>query len=72
MQGSNPAEPYGAFVTVNYVRHRNVLVVRCDMSQLFTDYYLHLPITACTTPRSRTRFSRTRWRPSRCIAPPRP
>jgi molecular chaperone Hsp33 len=42
MQGSNPAEPYGAFVTVDFVRHRNALVVRSDLSQLYTDYYLHL------------------------------
>jgi molecular chaperone Hsp33 len=34
--------PNGAEVTVDYVRHRNVLLVRGDLGPLFVDYYLHL------------------------------
>lgn len=34
--------PNGAEVTVDYVRHRNVLLVRGDLSPLFVDHYLHL------------------------------
>lgn len=34
--------PNGAEVTVDFVRHRNVLLVRGDLSPLFVDYYLHL------------------------------
>jgi molecular chaperone Hsp33 len=38
-----PAEPIsGAEVTIDFVRHRNVLVVRGDLGPLFVDYYLHL------------------------------
>lgn len=38
-----PAEPIaGAEVTIDFVRHRNVLVVRGDLGPLFIDYYLHL------------------------------
>ena len=29
-------------MTVDFIRHRNVLLVRADLSPLFTDYYLHL------------------------------
>jgi molecular chaperone Hsp33 len=32
----------GAVVTVDFVRHRNAMLVRADLSPLFTDYYLHL------------------------------
>ena len=32
----------GAVVTVDFIRHRNVLLVRADLTPLFTDYYLHL------------------------------
>jgi molecular chaperone Hsp33 len=32
----------GAIVTVDFVRHRNALLVRADFGPLFTDYYLHL------------------------------
>ena len=32
----------GAVVTVDFVRHRNALLVRADLGALFTDYYLHL------------------------------
>ena len=35
-------EPNGAEVTVDFVRHRNALLVRADLSPLFMDYYLHL------------------------------
>lgn len=34
--------PNGAEVTVDFVRHRNVMLVRGDLSPLFVDYYLHL------------------------------
>jgi molecular chaperone Hsp33 len=41
---SEPAsEPVnGAEITTDFVRHRNVLLVRGDLSPLFVDYYLHL------------------------------
>lgn len=32
----------GATVTVDFVRHRNALLVRADLGSLLTDYYLHL------------------------------
>jgi molecular chaperone Hsp33 len=32
----------GAIVTVDFIRHRNALLVRGELSPLFTDYYLHL------------------------------
>jgi len=32
----------GTEVTVDFVRHRNALLVRGDLGPLFTDYYLHL------------------------------
>lgn len=32
----------GAEITTDFVRHRNVLLVRGDLSPLFVDYYLHL------------------------------
>ena len=35
-------EVAGAGVTVDFVRHRNALLVRADLGPLFTDYYLHL------------------------------
>lgn len=35
-------EPEGAVVTVEFVRARNALLVRGDLSPLFVDYYLHL------------------------------
>jgi redox-regulated HSP33 family molecular chaperone len=34
--------PNGAEVTIDFVRHRNVLLVRGDLGPLFVDYYLHL------------------------------
>jgi molecular chaperone Hsp33 len=38
-----PAEPiHGAEVTIDFVRHRNVMLVRGDLGPLFVDYYLHL------------------------------
>jgi molecular chaperone Hsp33 len=36
------SEPAGTIVTMDFVRHRNALLVRADLSPLFTDYYLHL------------------------------
>lgn len=40
---SEPAnqQPDGTVVTVDFVRHRNVLFVAADLGPLFTDYYLH-------------------------------
>ena len=35
-------EVNGAVVTVDFVRHRNVLLTRADLGPLFTDHYLHL------------------------------
>ncbi len=35
-------ETAGTVVTLDFVRHRNALLVRADLSSLFTDYYLHL------------------------------
>jgi molecular chaperone Hsp33 len=35
-------EPEGTVVTTDFVRHRNAMLVRADLSPLFTDYYLHL------------------------------
>ena len=35
-------EPSGAVVTVDFVRHRNTLLIRGDLGPLFVDYYLHL------------------------------
>ncbi len=32
----------GAGVTVDFVRHRNALLVQADLGPLFTDFYLHL------------------------------
>lgn len=37
-----PFHANGAEVTVDFVRHRNALLVRADLGPLFTDYYLHL------------------------------
>lgn len=34
--------PNGAEITIDFIRHRNVLLVRGDLSPLFVDYYLHL------------------------------
>jgi len=42
MSDDQTTEPNGAIVTVDYVRHRNVLLVQGDLGPLFTDYYLHL------------------------------
>jgi len=41
-ENETPSEPPGTVVTMDYVRHRNALLVRSDLSPLFTDYYLHL------------------------------
>lgn len=42
MSEDQSTELNGAIVTVDFVRHRNVLLVQADLSLLFTDYYLHL------------------------------
>ncbi|MBI2518303.1 MAG: Hsp33 family molecular chaperone HslO [Opitutae bacterium] len=39
---SDNQTPNGAVVTLDFVRHRNVLLVRGDLSPVFVDYYLHL------------------------------
>ena len=36
------ALPVGATLTVDFIRHRNVLLVRGDLGPLYVDYYLHL------------------------------
>jgi molecular chaperone Hsp33 len=39
----NPAQELnGAVVTVDFVRHRNAMLVRADLGPLFTDFYLHV------------------------------
>jgi molecular chaperone Hsp33 len=42
MSDAKTAEPNGTIVTVDFIRHRNVLLARADLSPLFVDYYLHL------------------------------
>lgn len=42
MSDTKPTEPNGTVVTVDFVRHRNALLARADLSPLFVDYYLHL------------------------------
>jgi molecular chaperone Hsp33 len=42
MSDDQATEPNGAIVTVDFIRHRNVLLVQGDLTPLFTDYYLHL------------------------------
>jgi len=42
MAEDQTAEMNGTRVTVDFVRHRNVLLVQADLGPLFTDYYLHL------------------------------
>lgn len=41
-QPASPAAPAGALLTVDFIRHRNVLLVRGDLGPLLVDYYLHL------------------------------
>lgn len=41
MPGQPAHEQNGALVTVDFVRHRNALLVRADLGPLFTDFYLH-------------------------------
>lgn len=42
MPESQDQEPNGAEVTVDFIRHRNVLLVQADLGPLLVDYYLHL------------------------------
>lgn len=42
MPEESGSEPSGAVVTVDFVRHRNVMLVQSDFGPLFVDYYLHL------------------------------
>lgn len=42
MPEDQSAEPNGTVVTVNFVRHRNVMLVQADLGPLLLDYYLHL------------------------------
>lgn len=42
MPGDQTAEPNGTVVTVDFVRHRNVMLVQADLGPLLVDYYLHL------------------------------
>jgi molecular chaperone Hsp33 len=42
MPDTRPSEPNGTVVTIEFIRHRNVLMAKADLSPLFVDYYLHL------------------------------
>lgn len=42
MSESTPEPVNGAEIITEFVRHRNVLITRGDLSALFVDYYLHL------------------------------
>ena len=42
MPESPVSAPNGSVVTVDFVRHRNALLVRGDLGPLFVDYFLHL------------------------------
>lgn len=42
MPDDQTAEPNGTVVTVDFIRHRNVMLVQADLGPLFVDYYLHL------------------------------
>jgi molecular chaperone Hsp33 len=42
MPDDQNTELSGTIVTVDFIRHRNAMLVRGDLSPLFTDYYLHL------------------------------
>lgn len=42
MSDVSASQPEGAVITVEFVRARNALLVRGDLSPLFVDYYLHL------------------------------
>jgi molecular chaperone Hsp33 len=42
MPENQAQELNGAVVTVDFIRHRNAMLVRADLGPLFTDYYLHL------------------------------
>lgn len=42
MADAESNEPPGVEVTVDFVRHRNVMLVRADLGPLLVDYYLHL------------------------------
>jgi len=42
MQDQPAQELNGALVTVDFVRHRNAMLVRADLGPLFTDFYLHV------------------------------
>ena len=42
MPQDQSTEPNGAVVTVDFIRHRNVMLVQADLGLLLVDYYLHL------------------------------
>jgi molecular chaperone Hsp33 len=42
MPENQSTEPNGTVVTVDFIRHRNVMLVQADLSPLLVDYYLHL------------------------------
>ncbi len=42
MSEAQNQEPNGTEVTVDFIRHRNVLLVQADLGPLLVDYYLHL------------------------------
>ncbi len=41
MPKDQAAESNGTTVTVDFVRHRNIMLVQADLGALFVDYYLH-------------------------------
>lgn len=50
------AVPQGSVVTVEFVRHRNALLVRAELGELFTDLYLHLADQGLRHPEALDRF----------------
>ncbi len=41
MTDDQVGEAHGAVVTVDFIRHRNVMLVQADLGSLLVDYYLH-------------------------------
>lgn len=42
MSAAAPTDPPGVLVTVDFVRHRNALLVQADLTALLVEHYLHL------------------------------
>jgi len=60
----------GVIVTVDFVRHRNAMLVRADLGPLFTDFYLHVADHKLRYTPEQAALFKTALRPSRCTAPP--